>query len=300
MTKPILSICIPTKNHIAELTETLESIVSSEVFKNTNKIEIVVSDNCSDDNTSQVMEMYCSIHGKKIKYVKNNRDLYGSLNFEKALSSANGVMRKLHNSYFRFSEGAVDLLVELVENFSSKKPVIFFTNGEGGIKGDELFQCLGIDNFVKEISFWSTWIGGFFVWEDDYINISDFNKEIESGISHTEFLLRVISQKNIIVILNKRLMKSQRNWPRGGYNIAQVFGENYLRILKRYIEKKQLTINTFEEEKKKVLLKHILPYYCSDFHNFGNEGILKYLSDYEADEYFYIAMASVLKRRIPK
>jgi glycosyltransferase involved in cell wall biosynthesis len=296
MSKPLLSICIPTKNHCEELRNTLESIVVSSIFKNTDKIEIVIADNCSDDNTQEVVENYCNLYGKKINYVRNPKDLYGSLNFEVALRAANGVMRKLHNSYFYFAPGAIDLLVDLVENFAVKKPVIFFTNGEKSTETEELFQCNDIDQFVSKVSFMSTWIGGFFVWEEDFLGISDFNKNIKSGISHAEFLLRVISSKDVVVVLNKKLIQSQRNWPRGGYNIAQIFGENYLGILNKYVDSNELNLETFEVEKKRVLLEHILPYYFSSFHKFGNENILKFLGHYEKDEYLYLAMISGLRQ----
>ena len=296
MSKPLLSICIPTKNHSEELCNTLESIVKSTIFKNTEKIEIVIADNCSNDNTREVVENFRNLYGGKINYVRNQKDLYGSLNYEVALKAANGVMRKLHNSYFYFAPGAVDLLVDLVENFAAKKPVIFYTNGEKNSEAEDLFQCNSIDQFVSKVSFMSTWIGGFFVWEEDLLGIRDFNRNIESGISHTEFLLRVISNKNIVVVLNKKLMQTQRNWPRGGYNIAQIFGENYLGILNKYVDSNELSLNVFEVEKKRVLLEHILPYYFSGFHKFGDENILKFLGNYEKDEYFYMAMIYGLRQ----
>ena len=296
MPKPLLSICIPTKNHSEELRNTLESIVASTIFKNTEKIEIVIADNCSEDNTREVVDHYRSLHHGKINYVKNSKDLYGSLNYEVALKAANGVMRKLHNSYLYFAPGAVDLLVDLVENFSSKKPVIFFTNGEKNSETEELFQCKNIDQFVSKVSFMSTWIGGFFVWEEDLLGSHDFNENIKSGISHTEFLLKIISNKNIVIVLNKKLMQSQRTWPRGGYNIAEIFAENYLGILNKYVGLNELSLKAFEIEKKRVLLEHILPYYFSSFHNFGNQNILKYLGHYEKDEYLYLAMISGLRQ----
>ncbi len=134
------------------------------------------------------------------------------------------------------------------------------------------------------------------MWEEDFLGISDFNKNIESGISHVEFLLKVISSKDVVVVLNKKLMQSQRNWPRGGYNIAQIFGENYLGILNKYVSSNELNLETFKIEKKRVLLEHILPYYFSSFHNFGNQNILKYLGYYEKDEYLYLAMISGLRQ----
>lgn len=297
MSKPLLSICIPTKNHIGELSIALDSIVSSSVFLETNKIEILISDNNSDDDTEAVIRSYCNQYGDKIKYIKHKVDVHPHLNFEISLLSASGIMRKLHNSYFSFAPGAVDMLVDLVENFSIKKPVIFLANGADNVQQEDLFLCNGIDEFIRKVSFWNTWIGGFFVWEDDLNTVGDFNREINSLLSHTEFLMRVIDKKNLVIVVNKKMMKSHRTWPRGGYNVAEVFGKNYLGIIGEYVKNNKLSKRAFQDEKRKVLLEHILPNYFSSFHDFGSHDILKYLSDYERDEYFYMAMISGMRQK---
>jgi glycosyltransferase involved in cell wall biosynthesis len=56
--QPLLSICIPTFNRAYILEKTLHSIVSQKIFQDTNEIEVIVSDNCSSDNTFEIVNKY--------------------------------------------------------------------------------------------------------------------------------------------------------------------------------------------------------------------------------------------------
>ena len=69
MHQPLLSICIPTYNREKYLQECLESIIHQEGF-NTEDIEIVISDNASQDNTTQLVETYKAKY-PNIKYFRN-------------------------------------------------------------------------------------------------------------------------------------------------------------------------------------------------------------------------------------
>lgn len=57
LVQPLLSICIPTYNRSQYLKETIDSIIGQEEFKSEN-VEIVISDNCSTDDTEIVCKKY--------------------------------------------------------------------------------------------------------------------------------------------------------------------------------------------------------------------------------------------------
>jgi glycosyltransferase involved in cell wall biosynthesis len=74
----VLSICIPTYNRVDFLKQSVESIICSIEFSNED-VEIVISDNCSSDNT----EKYCKYLTQKysfIKYFRNDENVV-ELNF---------------------------------------------------------------------------------------------------------------------------------------------------------------------------------------------------------------------------
>ena len=55
---PLLSICIPTYNRAEILDKSLESITKQDIFQKTDEVEIIVSDNCSQDNTHNIVHKY--------------------------------------------------------------------------------------------------------------------------------------------------------------------------------------------------------------------------------------------------
>ena len=62
---PILSLCIPTYNRANILEKTISRIVSCRSFDS--DVELVISDNCSTDNTRQVCEHFAAKYDN-VKY----------------------------------------------------------------------------------------------------------------------------------------------------------------------------------------------------------------------------------------
>ena len=75
MTKPLLSICIPTYNRANYLKDCLDSIVDQ--FENKeiyNQIEVVISDNASTDETTEIVKSF-QVKFKNIRYFRNDTNL---------------------------------------------------------------------------------------------------------------------------------------------------------------------------------------------------------------------------------
>jgi abequosyltransferase len=90
MTAPLLSICIPTFNRKKYLKECLDSIFSQlEKTKDSKRIEVIISDNASDDGTREMVRLY----GKKyhnLFYFRNKENLGGLVNTIKVATHAKG------------------------------------------------------------------------------------------------------------------------------------------------------------------------------------------------------------------
>lgn len=80
-----LSLCIPTYNRGRFIGETLESIVQQA----TDEIEIVISDNASEDNTEEVVRVYQEKF-PRITYFRWDRNMGADKNFLKVIDLANG------------------------------------------------------------------------------------------------------------------------------------------------------------------------------------------------------------------
>jgi glycosyltransferase involved in cell wall biosynthesis len=82
MVKKKLSICIPTYNRKEKVIHQIERIIQSGILKSGNEVELVVSDNCSDDNTyDSLFSLFHDQDGISLYHQNNNLGLVGNLYF---------------------------------------------------------------------------------------------------------------------------------------------------------------------------------------------------------------------------
>src|SRR5450830_137519 len=290
---PVLSLCIPTFNRGGLLKRALESITSQEVFVNTSEVEIVIADNCSTDETQSVSEAFATAYPGKIKYIRNSTNIGAELNFELVLASGTGVYLKLLNDNLLVRDGSLAEILKVIKATSIEKPVIFLTNGNKHSK-DQIVVANNLSEFVRDVSFFSTWIGGFGIWRDEFYEISDFSRNSHLRLVQTDILLRMLAAGKRAIILLETYFVGMDVGTKGGYNIAEVFGNNYLSLLKNYRTLGLLDAGVYEHEKKEVLLKHIIPYYFDKNNNFHKTGFFPHMHDYINDNYFYEAIEGLI------
>lgn len=286
----LLSICIPTFNRSAALRETLESITNQDIFVNTHAVEIVVSDNASTDDTSQVVSEYASLFPGKIVSYRQETNVW-SANFHQALSMGSGQYLKLHNDTLLVRPGALQPLVEAIREFADTRPLMFMTNGNRLDDSKALFaQCQSLDEFVQKVSYFSTWIGGFGLWREEL----DLALPFKTGTNHliqTEIVCRQMAAGRPAVVFFGTYFLSKQDFRRA-YNWTEVFGNDYLSILKSHVVAGQLGQAIYDQAKKEVFLRHILPNYLKPGNDVGKGGFFDHLADYRDDDYFYEAIAN--------
>lgn len=81
----LISILIPAYNRELYIAEAIESVIN-QTYKN---IEIIVSDNCSTDDTLNIIKKYAAID-KRIKVISNDTNIGPVNNWIKCLESASG------------------------------------------------------------------------------------------------------------------------------------------------------------------------------------------------------------------
>ena len=127
MKTPLLSICFPTKNRAKALESAISSIVSEQIFLSSHDIEIIISDNCSNDETQNIIEKYVTEYPDKVFYHRNELDTFDK-NLEIALSYGNGKFLKAQNDHFGFLPGALDFLLSIIKHCEKSKPNLFLLN----------------------------------------------------------------------------------------------------------------------------------------------------------------------------
>ena len=287
-TTPLLSICIPTFNRSAYLKNTLESITNEDIFQNSNLVEIVISDNNSSDDTEKICLDFINRFNEKITYKKNEKNIEDK-NIEQSLRLGLGDYLKLNNDTLMWKPGSLDKVIRIIQAAKKRKPILFFLNNcKETLNPGSLANNLS--EFIKIASYFSTWIGAFGIWKEHFHQIKNFSRNSELLLPQVDVLFRLIDSGMTTLIDNSNHFSVQDVGPKGGYNIAKVFGKNYMSIINDF--KSRIEPQVIEEEKKLILLNHIIPFHFSVHHDFYQPNYLGYLSDFANEDYFQAAIRS--------
>lgn len=108
---PKLSICIPTYNRGIFIGETLESVISQA----TEDVEIVISDNASNDNTESIVQYYTK-RFPQITFFKWEQNMGADKNYFKVVDLAKGDYCWLLGSDDCIKPGAIKRILNEIEN----------------------------------------------------------------------------------------------------------------------------------------------------------------------------------------
>ena len=90
MNKPTLTIGIPTKNRHNLITVLLDDIFSQLTDEIRARVNVLISDNASDDTYDIIVKKYSMLHPNVISYIRNETDIGFSANVDKVVQSASG------------------------------------------------------------------------------------------------------------------------------------------------------------------------------------------------------------------
>ena len=107
---PLLTIAIPTYNRAGYLRQNLAQLQSQLLDLPKGIIELIVSDNCSPDDTQQVVEDAIAA-GMAIRYVRNEKNLGWGPNFAQSYEMASGKFVLLFSDDDLLLDGSVKELV---------------------------------------------------------------------------------------------------------------------------------------------------------------------------------------------
>jgi glycosyltransferase involved in cell wall biosynthesis len=294
----ILSICIPTFNRAKYLEDTILSIVKQKRFKETGEIEIVISDNCSEDNTLEISEKYVDIYGEKIRYYRNSENIKEA-NIERVLSLGKGIFLKLNNDTLMHQDNTLDKIIDSINQNIEKKEIIFFSNGTA--KNITKCHCKNLDSFVKTVSFYSTWIVCFGIWKEDFASIDNFDTVVKLQLIN-DVLFRLISLNRSVFVDNTKIFNSISPKSKGGYNFYQVFVANYIGLLEEYRTKEKISWVTLFNEKSRLLIHFLIPWTLTLWrdktkYSFNNKRVVVILfKKYRFHPFFYTGAVYILLR----
>ena len=270
---PLLSICIPTYNRASYLEATLESLTNQAVFQNTRDVEIVISDNFSTDETPSVISAFQKKYPDKISARRQASLIEPSSNFAEVLEAGRGLLRKLHNDTLRVHNGFLEECLNLIREYQSTKPLIFFINGRHFQRNPgRLTPCRDLDAFLGRVSFYSGWIGGFSLWDEDVSAYAPVFRAAAHHFAQTEILFRAISDGREALVYNPEFAQVGYDAPKGSPEgvhkphstkeaLRTVFFGEYTPLFRGAAARGQISAKVERREMLRFCLVHYVPTY---------------------------------------
>ena len=302
--QPLLSICIPTYNRAKILKVSLERFEKEFNTIDQSEVEFYVSDNCSNDETPQVVKQ-AQEKGLPINFNRNSENVGPDCNFLYCMNHAAGKYVWLLGDDDFIIPGSLIYLLDLIRNNDFglihlsilKKPkfsedVVIFNNS---------------DEFLKNVSYWITFMSGSIFLREAVAAIPNHEQYKSTNLLQVPFFIQSsLMRKQNAFVCKRFLDGGQVAESNGGYNFYNVFVENLLSIWEKFLQKSVITQNTYDFIKKDLLCSFITPYnYLFLFrgrniatkrnpHGFQVQGAWKILfKNYGTELYFYKSFFSI-------
>jgi len=285
-------LCITTFSRADLLKPTLESMVQSESFQ-AGKVEIVISDNVSNDNTEEIGRSYHDRYPDRINYVRQPSPIDPHFNFEYVLNMGCGKFLKLNNDNIAYVPGSLDLLVRELEKLGDRAGIVLPENRPCCPKDYDEINSL--DELIEKVSFQITAINLFCVKRDVYKKLDNPFRAWKIHFPHVDILFRLLNQGEKAIRLNHIAMTWQRiRYNSSNRNQAEEFAFNYISLLHREYVEGNLSGRIYRKEKIRTLFKQTIPLHFDFFHQFNTSKkplpFWKYTQYYRRDWFFYIAL----------
>lgn len=288
MPRPLISICVPTLNRADVITKMLDSILLNPAYS-PDKIEIVISDNASTDNTEEVIHHYQEKY-QGIVYHRNSSNIGMMGNFQKVLELGNGEFLKYNNDYSIFTSHGLKDLIECVEKNKKEKPVLYFNNN---VKHPLKTTVLNsIDSVVENQNAHMSWLGCYGYWREDFNTIEDKERMFHTLFCQVDWFLRILQKKKkCVVCATDFTYRESFEKKQGGYNFIKIQVGGYSEIFKPYVKIGELRKATYDKMMRR--LYNVMFYWLVKFYktkdqryNYDTKGSIAYLFQFYKGYYW--------------
>lgn len=297
--QPLLSICIPTWNRCKFLELSLERLHEQLSDVPLGYIELYVSDNCSEDETSNIVEYYIK-KGLPITYNRNKANIGASKNFLYCMQNASGKYILLLGDDDILNPGSLKLLLQRIED--NDYGLIHIHHFEG--VNDSFIEYDNVESFYKKISYWFTFMSGS-IFRKEIVDQIDFNKYVGTHLLQMPYYIASAKKSKKNLLINKELLQTgldEKN--NGGYNFYEVFVRNYLNIWHDFVDNGVISEECYDYLKRDIYVHYIRNFnykflvkkediknekniYGGNRKGFKIEGSKKILKEYYGDTYYY-------------
>lgn len=240
LTKPLLTIAIPTYNRAGYLRELLSSLAGQ--LRDEARLELMISDNASPDETRAVVEESIA-RGMKIRYIRNAQNIGSDANFLQCFEQARGKYVWLFSDDDLIVPGGVSRILEYCEgadydlvSFSyypiaeAAPPIL------AGPRRDAI-DISDPKEYAKRVHVFFTFISGNIINKDTVLAASPkpFSELIGTGLIQLGWTYTALNRFSRGLYIREKLIAVRLN-NTGGYKLFQVFGPTLVTITKNWLQ----------------------------------------------------------------
>jgi abequosyltransferase len=237
--KTILTIAVPTYNR-ANYLELCLGQIFKQIKPHEALVEVIISDNCSLDNTAEIIQNYAS-KGFNFRYVLNEENIGVDRNFAQCFTLATGKYVLIFGDDDILLDGAIDSIIPVLT--AGEYGLVYLSSY--GFTTNYLLEMprkhktgtvVFSDNkkLIEKVNYWITFASGNIVNKsiiDTNLNPLEF---VGTNLVQVNWILKgIFSAKENVVI--EDFMVAFKSANTGGYKLCQVFGANLNRIFDKFI-----------------------------------------------------------------
>lgn len=242
MSKPLVSLCMPTNGVVDWVFPVLESIYDQKVDQNL--YEIVITDNGNNDEFKKLINEYLKTH-TNIVYAETQALPF--VNEIESYKRANGELIKFVNHRTKLLPGTLQRMIDYVEKNIGEKPVTYFSNGVLKIAKDK-HEYKNFDDFVRNLSNWSSWSTGMTIWKEDFEKLPEDVSTFNELFPHTNVLFNERNRGKYVIdnsIIFDEMPQGKK--PKGNYDLFFAFGVDYPGIILDLLRSKSISVATYKQ-----------------------------------------------------
>ncbi len=294
----LLSICIPTYNRSCFLEESLNRIYAQRQILG-DKVELVVSNNNSTDRTEEVIYQFID-KGLPIKYIKNRENIGPDGNIAQCFSMCTGRYAWILGDDDYLKPNTIQYILDVIDG--KEYGVIHLVNKE---ESNEKIRLICDSNkYMQEINYWITFISTNIV-NRKYVSKDILDKNMGTFLVQVPIYITALTQeKNNILMFRELIEDGADNASNGGYNIFNIFVNNYLNLLNDFVTKGVLNKTTYKINKYQLFKSFLIQYIYSflikkeSSNHQTNDGWKILMEKYKFEPYFYFGIIYLYIKKV--
>lgn len=255
MENKLLTICIPTYNRASKLDYSLSCFERELRNVDVALLEFFISDNCSPDNTGEVVQQYIE-KGLPITYSRNEENIGPDNNFLKCFYAAKSKYLWLLGDDDYLLEGKLKVILDILQTndigcLNLKNP----QNCPNGV-----YKFTDNQKFLTKVGHFMTFMSANIIRTESVQNTKVTEKLRRSNLLQMPFFIDSSIRFSDNILIKDDIFERDDNDSNGGYNFFKVFVNNYLEIWKSYRDNKKIKWFTYWTIKRRLLWNFIMPF----------------------------------------